>query len=99
LTLYHPGRGAASNNADGGVFINAIDAKDRVKEYHSQVNEKRRLIHQKKMDKRRKEEEENPTLAEERRRAAIESKDAKLGSPKKTGGAKAPKEAASPAKQ
>ncbi len=36
LTLYHPGRSNPHHqNGEGGSFINAIDAKDRVKEYNN----------------------------------------------------------------
>lgn len=79
LTLYHPGRGAPNQQSD--TFINALDSKDRVREYHNQVHEKRKLIHQKKMERRRREELENPQPPQLDGLQKLESKDAKLGGP------------------
>ena len=86
LTLYHPGRSNHQSPGDAS-FINAIDQKDRVREYHNQVHEKRKLIHQKKMEKKRKEELENPQPPQLEGLKNLESKDAKLGNPPQRKGA------------
>jgi hypothetical protein len=64
-----------------GSFINAVDAKERVREYHEQVNQKRRLIHQKKMEKKKLEEEQNPGGNQGSADKKLTSKDAVLGNP------------------
>lgn len=47
ITLQHPARAGhyhSTMGSGGDTFINAVEQKDRVKEYHEQVNMKRRMI-------------------------------------------------------
>ena len=51
-----PGKNGRNNSRSGSrgeIQIHASDPKDRIKEYHEQVNSKRREIHKKAMAKRK----------------------------------------------